>query len=653
MDILIPHNWLKDYLKTKATPKEIATYLSLCGPSVERIHPGKTGPVYAIEVTTNRIDMASILGIAREAQAILPTFGHTALLETPKTKSKQITSKSVSYLKATVDQKLCKRFTALLIRNTQIKISPQVLQERLLDSNLRPINNVVDISNYLMLEFGQPVHTFDYDKIANHKMILRPSKPGEKVTTLDGKTLELPGGDIVIEDGEGKIIDLCGIMGAQNSAINENTKNVLLFVQHYNPAQIRKTSMSTGLRSAASTLFEKDLDPQNVLPTLRRGIDLLTQLTGGKAESIILDIWPLPDKQKEVQIAQDFVNLRLGIKIPTSQIVKILESLGFETSLTKSKITAKVPTYRAGDIDIPEDLVEEIARIYGYHNLPSNIMGGSLPEKVENTPFEIENKIRSVLTKCGGYEIYTSSLVAKNDVSLTEAKSLKLKNPLGKDGEYLRRSITPSLINAVISNKTEKPFFMFELGNIYIPKNGELPEERMSLSIAFHNFEYGHAKGIIETLLDSININYIFVEEKVEGLDFQTSLEIYTNKIRLGVLGFKENTDTIVSEFDIPSLLVHSVESGKYRPIPKYPPQTEDLTFVFPYGLRIGKIIDEIKNISPLISDVDYLTSYENTKTLRIIYQSKEKTLTNSEVETIRKTIISRLEKNFNVKIKN
>src|SRR3989344_1146454 len=302
MDLLIPDNWLRDYLKTKATPEEIAKNLSLCGPSFERIKEGKTGPVHSVEVTTNRVDSASILGIAREASAILPRFGLDAKLEIPKIKSSQALKPKIDYLNATVDGNLCKRFTCILIKCVNIADSPKWLQEKLEDCEVRPINNVVDVSNYIMLELGHPTHTFDFDKIKTAKMILRESKEDETLTTLDGKKHKLPGGDIVIEDGSGELIDLCGIMGGETSAIDEKTKNVLFFVQHYDPKRIRQTSMKLAHRTQAAALFEKNLDAEGIEFATRRGIDLLEELTGGKPEKQILDIYPNPYKEKTITV---------------------------------------------------------------------------------------------------------------------------------------------------------------------------------------------------------------------------------------------------------------------------------------------------------------------------------------------------------------
>ena len=274
MDILIPDSWLRKFLKTTATPKKLAEYLSFSGPSVDRISKIDGDHIYHIEITTNRIDSAGVFGIAREAFAILPTHKQKVRLSKPKVQHNLKFKDNVDYLDAKVDPTLCSRFSAILVKNVQIGKSPSYIQKHLEAVGVRPINNIIDISNYIMHELGQPVHTFDYDKIKGAKMVLRKSVKGEQITTLDGKTHTLEGGDIVIEDGERRLIDLAGIMGGKNSEVDENTKNVLLFVQTYNPVNIRRTSMSLAKRSGAAVLFEKDLDPEGVENALLRGVDL-------------------------------------------------------------------------------------------------------------------------------------------------------------------------------------------------------------------------------------------------------------------------------------------------------------------------------------------------------------------------------------------
>lgn len=633
MDILIPDLWLREHLYTKAKPEEIQKYLSLCGPSVERITKGKTGPVYSIEVTTNRVDSASVYGIAREAAAILPRFKIPAALHPNKVNSTQKLSKKVDYLNATVDPHLCKRFTAVLVRNVKIAPFPESYQQKLEDVGIRPINNIVDLSNYLMVALGQPMHMFDYDKIRGAKMVLRSARKGERITTLDGKTHTLPGEDIVIEDGSGELIDLAGIMGGGISVIDENTKNILVLVPHYNPHVLRRTSMSLAHRTEAYALFEKNIDPEGTELATRFAIDMLVELAGGEPEDKILDIYPKPYKPKRVEVELDFITERLGVEIPETEIISILESLGFSVNLSRvtshKSLSVEAPSFRANDISIPEDIVEEISRIYGYHNLPSQLMDGPLPPQPTNSPFEFEYKAKIALQNLGGVEIYTSSLVPQSDVDSNSGiySALRLKNPLGKDDEYLKNTLTPALARAVLENRREEqPFHLFEMSNVYLPKKGNLPEEKMMLAGIFsENFNYQAAKGIVEAFLKDIR-----VPNKIE---------------QMGTFGYLENEYLLYYEFEVQKLQESALMAAPYTPVPKYPPQVEDLTLIVQPRTLIGEVIDKVKTVDPQISSVKLVNTYENTRTLRIQYQHPEKTLTDQEVAGIRGKIAKQIQR--------
>lgn len=652
MDIIIPNSWLKDYLKTQAKPEKIAGYLSLCGPSVERIQKVGDDTLYSIEVTTNRTDSACVYGIAQEAAAILPRFGLKAELLPVSSKSKQKLTPKVSYLNVKVDFDLCLRFTAILIKNVKVKKSPEIFQERLTRVGSRPINNVVDISNYLMLELGQPVHTFDYDKIQTSKMILRKSKRGEEVVTLDGKKNILPGGDIVIEDGSGKLIDLAGIMGGKNSAVDENTKNVLLFVQTYNPIIIRKTSMAISKRSEAVALFEKGLDPEKVETTIRRGVDLMVELCGGTPEQNILDLYPNPYKVKQIKTNIDFIQARLGVNITKAVIGSILTSLGFKVNWTNKQLSVSVPSWRANDVNIQEDILEEVARLYGYFNLPSNLMTGVIPEKPQDQPFDFEMKIKRTLKGFGGIEVFTYSLVSEDKIDIQGKVPwvLKLKNPLGTDGQYLRLSLGPSLVAAKKQNSANVQFHLFEMSNIYLPTRGELPEEKMMLAGVFSGYSFQEAKGLIEALLEELRINAEFTPNDTRGFLPNQRLSISKDKLTLGQFGVLEQGKTIYYEFDVQSLQNSASKIPSYKGLPKYPGQVEDISLVLPSKTHIGNVIETLYDAD--VVSVELIDSYESTKTFRIVYQNPNKTLTDKEVCEIREKIIKKVEKKFSARVK-
>ena len=642
MNVLISDNWLRDYLKTSATPEKIAKLLSLSGPSVEKVSRVGKDYVYSIEVTTNRIDTVGIYGIAREASAILAAAGIKAKLLPLRFGSREPFVKSAAYLTAEVDTALCQRFTAVVIKNVKIAPSPDWMKEKLSAVGIRPINNVVDISNYIMAELGQPVHTFDYDKISGHKMKLRASREGEKIATLDGKTHTLPGGDIVIEDGEGRLIDLAGIMGGENSAIDEGSKNVLLFVQTYNPVNIRKTSMSLSQRSLAAEIFEKGIDPELVSSGIRRGIDLFEELTGAKSASKILDIYPNPAKIETITANLDFVNQRLGVGLSKAQISSCLGPLGFETSWKGNLLSLSVPSWRAKDIEIPEDIVEEVARIYGYHKLPSTLMQGAIPEPVEDSPFVFETGLKNILKGYGAVEVYTLSLVSEKKA----AGGLKLKNPLGEDTAYLRTSLLPSLIQAAKQNAgIKEPFHLFEMSNVYLPRKGDLPLEKMTLAGIFSDYPFREAKGQIENLLEDLNISYKEEDEDSRGFLPNQRIVLKNKGQEIGQFGTLEE-GYLYWEFSTQEL-AENILPRKYRNIPTYPPQIEDITINFPTRTKIGEVIDFVLSKEKLVSRMELADIYKDAYTFRLWYQDLTKTLTDAEVVKVREKILKEIKEKF------
>ncbi len=649
MNLLIPDKWLRDFILTSASPDEIAKDVSLCGPSVERVIKSEYGPVYSVEVTGNRIDTASIYGFAREVGAILPRFGQKATFKEIKIKKPKLV-KDVSYLKVELDCNLCFHFTAVLIKNVVQGESPDWLKERLIAVGARPINNIVDISNYVMHETGQPIHTFDYDKILGRTMILRESKKGEVITTLDGVKRKLPGGDIVIQDGKGRLIDLCGIMGGELSAVDATTKNVLLFVQTYNPQKIRRTSMLVSHRTDAAVLFEKDLDPEAVYLGLQRSLDLFLKLTKGQPAKEVLDIYPKKPPTKKLNLNIRFVEDKLGINLSKKEVGDFLVKLGFKLSwLTGGSFSVIIPSYRAKDINIPEDVVEEIARIYGYQNIPSCLMSGAIPNEPRNGLFVFESNIKKLLKGFGGYEVYTLSLVASEEAG---PSALKLSNPLGKEALCLRTSLMPSLSKAALENKAEKdPFWLYEMANIYLPKKGALPEERQMLAAVFKNMSYREAKGVVEGLMDELHLEVDYELNDAKSFTPSKHLLIKYKNQNIGVFGEIAN-NLFYFESIVADLFKSANFVGQYRPIPKYPAQIEDLTFVLPQKTKIGEVIASMKAVDKQISEVTLKEVYKEAFTFRVWYVSPNKTLNNDEVDSLREKLITKVKNSYGGVIK-
>lgn len=668
MDIKISDHWLREAVETKATPEKIKECLSLCGQSVNRLTKEGNDFVYEIEVTTNRPDCLSVYGIGRELSAILPQFGISAKLkEIPTLKIKKVTSGLPLSVKIS-KKDLCPRFTALVFENVTIRPSPKFVHERLAIAGIRTLNNVIDISNYLMLELGQPMHTFDYDKILKHKMILRESKEGETVITLDGQERKLPIGTIVIEDGEGRLIDLCGIMGAKNSETDENTKRVLLFVQTYDPIKIRKTCQELGFRTEAASRFEKGIDPEGVIPAMERANFLFKEWCGANEGSELFDIYPNPYQEKTVSVSLDQIKKITGLEIDLEKAKEILESLGFKTKINQDDklISAKVPHFRANDINIPEDLIEEIARIYGYFNLPDVLP--PLPEKIEdsaNQNFDLEYKMKIALKYWGFTEVMSYSLVSEELLDKTHEdpkKLLKIANPLSSDLIFLRTSLIPSLLEIIANNNSCGQ--IFEMANVYISKGREnLPDESLELTIATTKDSFLELKGIMESLLRELSINSLemTIDDRFEHVFLEKTISLYLGDCNIGVMGQIRSeilknmgikNPIWIADIEIRRLLRFAGAGKKYSPLPKYPPIIEDLSFELPPKTYIGPVIETIKEEDLLVKSVELLDSFERTRTFRISYQSNENNLSNEEVEKIRKKVIEKVGKKFSGTLK-
>ncbi len=665
MNILISHNWLKEYLQTNASPEQIAKYLSLCGPSVERVTKVNGDFVYDIEITTNRVDMMSILGIGREARAILPQFNIQTSLKQPKL-AQDIKPKGEILPIAIKDpDHLCYRVLGVVMDNVKLGPSPKLIQQRLEKTGIRSLNNAVDVTNYVMTEIGHPAHVFDYDRITTKKLVLRKAKKGEKIISLEGKEYTLTGGDIVIDDGTGKIIDLPGIIGTQNSIVTSQTKRVLLFIEANNPYQIRKSSMELGIRTVAATLNEKGVDPELAKTALLRGIQLFKELTGSKVASPIHDIYPQPYKPKDVKTSLEMITQRLGVEINSQRIEKILTALGFKVKIktlnNQTEFIVTVPSLRARDINIPEDIVEEVARIYGYHNLPSIIPPlYQLPEKPEENNFIWEKKTKTLLRDWGFTETYTYTFQSKKELKqfkLEPEKHLKLKNPLTKDWVYLRTNLIPSLLSVLKENRgVKEEVKIFELSSVFIPQENKLPLEKQKLVLLWQASKFYTLKGVCEALLHELGIKKLkFVNVNKEKYfnwhPVRTAL-IKSKGKNLGLIGLlkpsivqnftlKKPVVAAYLNFDIISSLANNKKT--YLPIPKYPAVIEDLSFLISQKETTQKIIKIIKNSHPLVTKVKLKDIYKTVKTFEIHYQDPDKSLAAEEVSKARRKIILNL----------
>lgn len=648
-----------EYLETDADPYEFQKYLSLCGPSIETVEKIGEDFVFDIEVTSNRVDMASVYGIAQEAQAILPQFGKKAILKNNVLKKYSFDNlraepTSTHALKVKIeDQSLVSRFTAVVYDSIQIKQSPEYISRRLALCGVKVINNVVDISNYLMLSLGQPVHMFDFDQIIDSVMIVRTSIKGEKLITLDDKEIVLPGGDIVIEDGSGRLIDLCGIMGGKNSSITNETTRVVFFVQTYDKKHIRQTSMATGQRTLASAYFEKDLDTERVEPTFVYGHELLQNLANGIVRSELLDLYFHKRKEKHIKTYLKDIHRVVGIPIDEEKVTSILIHLGFQVNRHENNELAypdgvsfdiAVPTYRTDDVSIQEDIIEEVARVYGYHNLPNNIsplIHIKQPKYIQQL-FTVQYKTKYFLKHIGlheflNYSMVSADLLVKLDYNIS--KHLKISNSISSEIEYMRTSLLPSLLQNMKQNIGKKEVLkFFEIAKIYHKTQNNLPKEIYKLAIAV-NTDIMDLKGIVTALFLELNMQDLSLKNTNHHLS-STSESIISKGNIIGFFGALHqkyndilgiNQPIYLAEIDFEPLLTQYSPIHPYHIPSPYAMVKLDLTFEKTY------LYQEIQTMSlqasKLIHHMEYLSSFDNKITIRYFFNSPDRNITEEEAK--------------------
>ena len=665
MDIKLPDSTLRKYLITKATPEKVAEALTLCGPSVDRLHHKNGNSVYDIEAITNRVDTACAFGVAREAAAILPLFGIKAKLnnspyDIKATDLPERTAVKLPLIVEIKDEALIPRFAAIVLSDLIVADAPTEMKEDLELSGVRTLNNLIDITNYLTLCFGQPVHIFDYDKIKGHKMILRESRAGEKLTTLDGKIHKLLGGDIVIEDGEGRLIDLCGLMGGKLSEVDEKTQKAVLFVQTYQPKKIRRTSLYTQERTLAAQIFEKQPDTKLVIPTLIEGVRLLVKHARAKVAGESIDLYFQKPQAKTVKLDIKWLNRLIGYDFDFKTVTGILKNLGFGIKkISASSLAASVPTWRLHDISIPEDLAEEVARIYGYFRLEGKLPVTANLSVATDPLLDWEYAVKRYLADLGFTEIFNYSLVSRDifqKANLDTDHSIPLTNPLAKEFGFMRCSLIPSLLMDLEHNqgKVNLPIRIFELSNIYLPDQtakmlSGLPEERSILCMATQGISYRHSKGYLEALFGMLhipNISFASVEGNEGPWQKNQTAEIYSGKHFIGIFGaikqgirtaFSLNDDIYLTNLDFQSISDLANTDFSYTPISDYPDLIEDITIQS--DRHISELIQLIKQESALVNKVGYKDSLKNKHTFTVHFNDPKRNLSESEVTKIREKL--------------
>lgn len=661
MNIKITNSWLLEYLDTKATPEEIQKYLSLCGPSVESVTKIKDDYVYDIEITSNRIDTASVVGIAREAAAVLTRFGIKSKLKPPQFKEPKTVNKPL-FFEIQDSSTLCHRLLAIVMDNVSIKPSPKFIQDRLQATGIRSLSNVVDITNYVMVEIGHPCHVFDYDRIKNNKLIIRKAKKNENIVTLDNKKYNLCEDDIVIDDGTDTIIDFPGIMGTANSVVTPETKRIVFFIESNDAVAIRRSSMRYGIRTVAATINEKNPDPEIAKLTFLRGIELYQQLADAKIASNIFDIYPKPQKTKILDIEYSIFDKLIGVKIDKEEINTILTNLGFKIKILKDGrqevMRLEVPTYRYHDINIAEDIVEEVARIHGYFNLPNNIqpMVYVKRSKPMEDLFVMQNKVKLLLKHLGLNEVLNYSMISEKmikDLGYKIEDHLKLSNTLSEDIKYLRTSLVPSLLKNIHDNQARKENLrFFELAKVYPQREKDLPDEKFKLTVAV-NTDFADLKGIVEAILKELNIESVqYSVSSIQYLNTKIQSSININNKLLGYIGqvkqeyainYEIKKDVFVAELDFQVLIDNAKTFPVYKSITPYSVIKLDLTIEQNPKLTYSEIKKRAFETSKLLSDIELVSIYENKLSLRFYFSSQSRNITEEEAKQNLKCIVNML----------
>ena len=560
--------------------------------------------VVEFEITPNRPDCLSVIGLAREAAA---TFNKELKLHTPVVKGGAEGDLMELLDVETPDADLCPRYSARMVRNVKIGPSPKWMRERLRAMGVRPINNIVDITNYVMLEYGQPMHAFDYRYVKGGKIIVRRATEGEELTTLDGNVRKLTPNMLVIAD-EHRAVGLAGIMGGENSEIVDDTTDVVFESATFDGTCIRKTALALGMRTEASAKFEKGLDPMNTLPAVDRACELVELLGAGEVVDGVIDILNFVPHPTVLELRPEKVNALLGTDVSVPEMQEILKKLDFGVDGE----TITVPSWRA-DVKHYSDLAEEVARFHGYDNIPTTLQRGETTRGGYTTEQKLENQLGQLCRTCGYSEIITYSFISPTyydkigwakDEPLRE--SLKILNPLGEDTSIMRTTTLPSMLEILTRNYNyrNQNVRLYEIGKIYLPggEDGLAHESRMlTLGAYGDDMDFFAIKGAVEAILKDIRA------ENVEFTPCNTDpsyhpgrcATVHANGELLGVVGqihpavarnYDVDCELYCAELNMNALLAARGEEARYTPLPKYPAVTRDIAVVCKREITVGAL---------------------------------------------------------------
>lgn len=633
---------------------------------------GLNESVAEFEITSNRPDCMSIIGLARESAATFNRPFSIPEIVVPENDEDVNTYASVEI----ENSELCSRFVGRVVKNVKIGPSPEWMQRRLKACGIRAINNVVDITNYIMLEYGQPMHSYDLDNVEGHKIIVRNAKEGEQLETLDDQPRTLSSSMIAISDEKGAI-GVAGVMGGASSEVSENTTTILFEAANFNAVAVRRGAKALGMRTEASALFEKGLDPENCVPAINRACQLMAELGAGEVVGGMIDLYPVKKEQTVLPFEPEKMNAFLGMEISEKEMIDILSRLEFEVKDGK----VYVPTFRA-DIEGRADIAEEVARIYGYDNIPTTMMQGRVVAGGKNKKQKLEDVIRDSLTASGLYEAMTYSFIdpKENDMVLIpegdkRRNMVTISNPLGEENSVMRTSMLSSIMKSLKINYTRRnaDVGIFEIGTVYIPEGDVLPKETQVVATGMYgNCDFYDIKGITEQLFYDIGASKLEFVPETNDPSFHPGrcAKVFAEGKEVGIIGqihpevtknFKIGEEVYSMMLDFEVLLSMYTTDRQYRALPKFPATSRDIALILDKNINVGSVEKIIKGQnSPILESYKLFDVYEGEQVgegkksvaYSITFRAEDRTLTDAEVNEIMDKILKQLSEKLNAELR-
>lgn len=637
---------------------------------------GLNDAVIDFELTANRPDCRCIIGIAREAAI---TLGKK--IKYPEISVKEESDKKIDFEVEIDNPELCNRYIARRVTDVKIERSPYWMQRRLIESGVRPINNIVDITNYVMLEMGQPMHAFDIREIGSNKIVVKNAKDGEKFLTLDGIERTLDSDMLMITNGE-KNLGIAGVMGGEDSGIKNDTTEILFEAASFNRENIRKTSKKLGLRSEASSRFEKGVSPEIAKEAMERCVQLVELLGAGKVVKGEIDVYPVKKPRQTLVVNPKRINSRIGVDIPMDRFVKILTDLEFGCDLkSDEELVLTVPPYRL-DIEQEACIFEEIARIYGFENIPSVQLSGNTTAGVKTDRQKFDDKIKDIAVAGGLYEILTYSFVSPKGLDKLNIPAdsklrdvVKLINPLGEDTSIMRSTLMANMIEVLNTNASHnvESGKVFEMGSVFAPDHmAGVEERRLCIGMYGDKVDFFTLKGAIQAILSRVGINREMYVADSNNPTFHPGrcADVEIDGEKVAVLGeihplvlenFSVSRRLYVAELDMDLIYKKSDQTIVFKSLPKYPAITRDIALLVDKDVEVYQIERIIKeNGADLVENAKLFDVYTGNQiedgyksvAYSIVYRSLDHTLTDSEISEVHSNILKKLEENLGAKLR-